>query len=178
MVLVGSVPPRFHPYFGQYIAGQTARHDSAETARSAVLDSLQAAAPDPFSPCREANRIFLRGVAASPEAAGRIKADLCSGTPTNVRSQGVVLRRVWTSIMPGFPEGDYEYDWRPLARGVRAPTLVVHGAEDPMPLAGSEEWARTLPAAKLLVVPDAGHYPHAEQPARFFPAVERFLSAS
>ena len=78
--------------------------------------------------------------------------------------------------MPGFPEGDY--DWRPLARGVRVPTLVVHGAEDPMPLAGSEEWARTLPAAKLLVVPEAGHYPHAEQPARFFPAVERFLSAS
>ncbi len=31
-----------------------------------------------------------------------------------------------------------------------------------MPLAGSEEWARTLPAAKLLVVPEAGHYPHAE----------------
>ncbi len=48
MVLVGSVPPRFHPYFGQYIAGQTARHDSAETARSAVLDSVQAAAPDQF----------------------------------------------------------------------------------------------------------------------------------
>ncbi len=64
--------------------------------------------------------------------------------------------------MPGFPEGDYDYDRRPLARGVRAPTLVVHGAEDPMPLAGSEEWARTLPAAKLLVVPEAGHYPHAE----------------
>jgi proline iminopeptidase len=178
LVLVGPVPPRLHPYFDQYLAAQASRHNSADNARAAHLDSLVAVAPDPHRACRESNRIFLRGVAASAEVADRIKADLCAGTSRNVRSQGVVLRRVWASIVPGFPEGrfaDLRYDWRPLAGRVTAPTLVVHGDQDALPLAGSEEWVRALPAARLLVIPDAGHYPHAEQPARFFPAVEAFL---
>lgn len=181
MVLVGSIPPRLHPYVDQYVAGQAARHDSTENARSAVLDSLVAVVPDPHRPCRESNRIFLRGVAATPEAASRIKGDLCAGTATNVRSQGVVNRRVWASILPGFPQGEFEsyhYDWRPIAARIEAPTLVVHGAEDPMPLDASAEWKSAFPNARLEVIQGAGHYPHAEQPDRFFPAVEGFLGRS
>ena len=181
MVLVGSIPPRLHPYVDQYVAEQAARHDSSENVRSAVFDSLVAVVPDPHQPCRESNRIFLRGVAATPEAASRIKGDLCAGTPTNVRLQGVVNRRVWASILPGFPQGEFEsyhYDWRPIAARIAAPTLVVHGAEDPMPLAGSAEWKSAFPNARLEVIPDAGHYPHAEQPDRFFPAVEAFLGGT
>lgn len=178
MVLVGAVPPRLHPYFDQYLAAQAARHDSAEAARSAKLDSLMAVAPDPHAACRESNRIFLRGVAASPETAGRIKGDLCAGTPGNIRSAGTVLRRVWASIIPGFVDGkfaDLTYDWRPLAARVTARTLVVHGDRDPLPLAGSEEWVRLLPGARLVVIANAGHYPHAEQPDQFFSAVDAFL---
>ena len=81
--------------------------------------------------------------------------------------------------MPGFIDGEFassSYDWRRLAGALQVPTLVVHGAEDPMPLAGSEEWARAFPRGRLVVVPEAGHYPHAEQPERFFQAVEAFLA--
>ena len=95
MVLVGPIPPRLHPYMDQYIAGQEARRDSAESARSAVLDSLWATAPDPYPPCRESTRIFLRGVAATPEAADRIKGDLCAGTPENID------RRAWCCAESG-----------------------------------------------------------------------------
>jgi pimeloyl-ACP methyl ester carboxylesterase len=35
--------------------------------------------------------------------------------------------------------------------------------------------AATLPQSALVVLPEAGHYPHAEQPDPFFRAVERFL---
>lgn len=176
MVLVGPVPPRPHPYFDQYAAAQAARHDSSENARSAVLDSLTKVAPDPHPACRESNRIYLRGVAATPESARRIKGDLCAGTPTNVRSQGMLVRMVWTSIVP--PNLPEDYYWTPLAKRLEAPTLVVHGAEDPMPLAGSTEWARAFPRGKLVVIPGAGHYPHAERPEEFFPAVEAFLADS
>jgi pimeloyl-ACP methyl ester carboxylesterase len=31
-------------------------------------------------------------------------------------------------------------------------------------------------STRLVVVEDAGHYPHAEQPDSFFPAVESFLA--
>jgi pimeloyl-ACP methyl ester carboxylesterase len=114
-------------------------------------------------------------VAATPEAAARIKGDLCSGTSANLRLVDVLQRRVGASLATG-GDPDGPYDWRPLARRVSAPTLVVHGDLDPLPLAGSEEWVRVLPKAKLVVVPSAGHYPHAEQPEQFFPAVEAFLA--
>ena len=174
MVLVGPMPPRPGPYLEQYDAGIAARLDSAETARRAVSDSIQKVAEDPYPACRESLRIFLRGVAGTPEAASRVKGDLCAATPTNLRLQGVLTRRVWGSFWDTTAtEG---YDWRPLARRVSAPTLVVHGDRDPLPLAGSEEWVQAFPNAQLVVIQDAGHYPHAEQPEQFFPAVEAFLS--
>jgi pimeloyl-ACP methyl ester carboxylesterase len=45
----------------------------------------------------------------------------------------------------------------------------------PLPLASAEELAAALPESHLVVIENAGHYPQAEQPAAFFPAVERFL---
>jgi pimeloyl-ACP methyl ester carboxylesterase len=41
---------------------------------------------------------------------------------------------------------------------VTAPTLVIHGADDPLvPLAHGHATARAIPGAKLLVVEDLGH---------------------
>jgi len=43
-------------------------------------------------------------------------------------------------------------------RGVKAPTLVIHGDEDPLvPLAEGEEVARLIPGARSLWVPGMGH---------------------
>jgi proline iminopeptidase len=176
LVLVGPVPPRADPYLGQYAAEQEARRDTAETTRQAASDSLQRVAPDPYPACRESNRIFLRGVAATPAAAEGIKGDLCAGTPTNLRLQSVLNRQVWTSLSNS-PDS-LGYDWRSMAAGVTAPTLVIHGDADPLPVAGSREWVEALPNAQLVVIPEAGHYPHAEQPEAFFPAVEAFLAKS
>jgi pimeloyl-ACP methyl ester carboxylesterase len=47
---------------------------------------------------------------------------------------------------------------RPPLASIRVPTLVVHGAADPMfPLAHGEALAEEIPDAELLVLPDAGH---------------------
>jgi pimeloyl-ACP methyl ester carboxylesterase len=53
-----------------------------------------------------------------------------------------------------------------LAR-VTAPTLVIHGADDPLvPVQGGEATARAIPGAKLLVLPRMGHtLPRAVWPA-------------
>ena len=41
---------------------------------------------------------------------------------------------------------------------VRAPTLVIHGADDPLvPLAAGEDTAASIPGAKLIVLPRMGH---------------------
>jgi pimeloyl-ACP methyl ester carboxylesterase len=44
-----------------------------------------------------------------------------------------------------------------LAR-VTAPTLVIHGADDPLvPLAAGEDTAASIPGARLVVLPRMGH---------------------
>ncbi|MTE18011.1 alpha/beta fold hydrolase [Streptomyces sp. TRM43335] len=49
-------------------------------------------------------------------------------------------------------------DRTPLLRSVTAPTLVVHGAEDPLvDRSGGEATAAAIPGAELLVVPGMGH---------------------
>ena len=48
--------------------------------------------------------------------------------------------------------------WARKLRGVRAPTLVLHGAHDPLvPLAGGEDTAANVPGARLRVFPGMGH---------------------
>lgn len=43
-------------------------------------------------------------------------------------------------------------------RTIRAPTLVIHGAVDPLvPLPNSKDIARHIPGARLVVVPEMGH---------------------
>lgn len=49
-------------------------------------------------------------------------------------------------------------DRRKRLRGVRVPTLVVHGTDDPLvPDAGGRDTARTIPGAQLLLIEGMGH---------------------
>jgi proline iminopeptidase len=60
-------------------------------------------------------------------------------------------------------------------RDVRLPALFLHGREDPIPLASSEEGSRAM-GAPLVVIDDCGHVPYVEQPAALFAAIADFLS--
>lgn len=53
---------------------------------------------------------------------------------------------------------------RAACRRVTSPVLVIHGREDPRPLAGVQDLVAQLPAAELVVVANAGHQPWREQP--------------
>lgn len=49
-------------------------------------------------------------------------------------------------------------DRRPFLPSIKAPTLVIHGADDPLiPLAAGREAARLIPGARLLVIEGMGH---------------------
>lgn len=62
------------------------------------------------------------------------------------------------------------------AAAVRVPTLVVVGSEDELtPVAEAERIAETVPGARLVVIPSAGHLPNLEQPEAFNAALVGFL---
>ena len=68
------------------------------------------------------------------------------------------------------------YDWRPLLRGLRVPTIVMHGEADLLPVSLAEETAGTIEGARLVLLPGAGHMPFWEAPEHFFGVVDDFLS--
>lgn len=86
---------------------------------------------------------------------------------TPFRVTGKVQQSVWASL------GDF--DLTSALRGVRCPSLVVHGRQDPIPLASAAAAAESL-GAELVVLDHCGHVPYVEQPDLLFAAVERFLS--
>ena len=60
---------------------------------------------------------------------------------------------------------------------VRCPTLLVHGAADPlMPAAAAEALAARIPGARLAVMADCAHAPFVSQPEAFLAAVRPFLN--
>jgi pimeloyl-ACP methyl ester carboxylesterase len=67
-------------------------------------------------------------------------------------------------------------DVRPLLPQIRCRTLVVWGGLDPLlPLEHGEAFARSIPGARLVVMPDAAHNPMAEQPDEFNRILLEFL---
>ena len=85
---------------------------------------------------------------------------------TPFRVTGRVQDQVWDSLG--------EYNLVAPLRGVRTEALVVHGREDPIPLASSEAVARAL-GARLVVLDDCGHVPYVERRESLFAALRGFL---
>ncbi len=99
--------------------------------------------------------------------------------------------------MPGMPEpllermlrnaeGAMYYGWKPYMHNpklrqrlhrVAAPTLVVWGADDKIvSTTYGRAFAESIPGAKFVSIPGAGHYPHREQLDAFVAPVVEFLS--
>jgi pimeloyl-ACP methyl ester carboxylesterase len=60
----------------------------------------------------------------------------------------------------------------PLLRRIEAPTLVIHGAEDPLvPVAAGHDLVRHIPGARLSIIPGMGH----DLPAPLLPTFSRLI---
>ena len=69
-----------------------------------------------------------------------------------------------------------DVDLRPLAPQVKAPTLLIHGAADPlMPLAAGEALAALIPGARLAAMAECAHAPFISRPDKFLALVQAFL---
>jgi len=92
------------------------------------------------------------------------------------------LRAEWLAQRPhglaaslrGFGTGSMPPLWDRLAE-LRSPVLVIAGALDTRYASLSRAIVARIPGSQLVVVPEAGHTVHLEQPAAFLTALERFF---
>jgi proline iminopeptidase len=144
----------FEAAFAARSAGPAVRALRDELATSGLRER------DPEEYRQRAFELSVAGYFADPKRA----RDL-----TPFRVVGRVQQQVWESL------GDY--DLLPELAALRVPhALVVHGREDPIPLASSEAGAHAL-GARLVVLEDCGHVPYVEQPDALFAALDAFLDA-
>ena len=69
-----------------------------------------------------------------------------------------------------------DVDLRPLAPQIKAPTLLIHGTNDPlMPLAAGEALAALIPGARLAAMAECAHAPFISRPADFLALAHAFL---
>ncbi|HVF38889.1 MAG TPA: alpha/beta hydrolase [Gemmatimonadaceae bacterium] len=89
---------------------------------------------------------------------------------TPFRVSGRVQQSVWESL-------GADYDILSRLQPAGCPTLFIHGRDDPIPFASSEQGAHAM-NAQLVLLDDCGHVPYVEQPGRLFAALDEFLTAS
>jgi pimeloyl-ACP methyl ester carboxylesterase len=112
-------------------------------------------------------RSLLRGLSYAPSTpAGRV----------------AVADRVLRETAPLVTLGDFlacdRFDVMARVGAIRAPTLVVAGADDQLtPPRYARFLAAAIPGAETVEVPGAGHFPQLEQPERVNAAIRAFLAA-
>ena len=174
MVFFGPVPPRRGDFWQRFGRSMQTRLDTTQlrslAAANRRMHDTTSSAEVQRQGCRDYWAIGVRPRLAEPDRRPAvIHADLCA---TDVRGIHYGLARSNPAIMASY--GDW--DLRAALRNVSAPTLVVHGEEESIPMELVQEWTTALPHATLLRVPRAAHFTYAERPELVWPAVERFLA--
>ncbi len=106
-----------------------------------------------------------------------------AGKPTalaHMRSDPCAYPNEWPGNpwFPAYQAAVGDYDWRAEIAAVVAPTLVIHGMEDVLPLGAAQECVATIQQARLYTIPEVGHFPWLEAPDIFFPVVNSFFQAA
>lgn len=140
--------------------------------RVLTLTSIMSTTGNPALPraTAEANAVLMtRPTGSDIESlvAHGVKSAKVIGSPGYPVDEAVLAQRIRASAermhyVPGFARQMAAImangDRRPRLAGIVAPTLVIHGADDPLvPVEGGRDTARSIPGAALIELPGMGH---------------------
>ncbi|HEX5827857.1 MAG TPA: 2-succinyl-6-hydroxy-2,4-cyclohexadiene-1-carboxylate synthase [Candidatus Limnocylindrales bacterium] len=132
-------------------------------ADEALARRLERDGMDAFVAEWEQHPIFASHAAMPPERLDRVRAMRLGNTPAGLATS-----------LRGAGQGSMEPLTDRLA-GIAVPTLVIAGALDATGCPRAAVVAAGIPRARLVVIDDAGHTPHDEQPDTFRRLVLDFL---
>ncbi len=118
------------------------------------------------------DRFYFRATLRSPELLDRLIEHLQTGwTREGILTAGAVGDRLWNET--------YEsagYDLLPRLTQMRIPTLILHGDYDFVPVACAAHIAEAIPGARLLVLPNCGHFSYLEHLDEIRKTLSEFFS--
>lgn len=133
-------------------------------AGAAKLDQVFSTLTDPVDPAWV--RGFTERLFAGPPPAAFLDTQVAETLKVPAR----VIRSTWDGIR--------EFDLSDQLDRIAAPTLVVWGDHDALPVASretQENLVHSIPDAELVVYAGVGHSPHWEEPARFAADLASFV---
>jgi proline iminopeptidase len=167
LIIIGALPLQHYQLMDAFNRLEASR-DSSTLQRMVELREARLADPGNADLCREYYELWFEAFYGDRNMSGHSKGDFCTGTSESRRNKMTSVDR-FTMASLG------QWDWRLSLSQVPAPTLVIHGVKDPLPLEGAKAWAAVLPNCRLLALEGVGHFPYLEVPDRFFEAVNQFL---
>jgi len=128
---------------------------------------------------RLADSIERRGFGAGARDASRaFSPTFAAAHPDIVAAAGEQTARNDPSAYAAAARAMSDYHWTAELAAVRVPVLILQGLADQLtPPGGSVKMHRSLPASRLLMIPDTGHNLPIEQPALFNAALLGFTGA-
>jgi pimeloyl-ACP methyl ester carboxylesterase len=112
-------------------------------------------------------------------------AELVYAEPARMAPNPKLLPESELVLMARSRESTGRYAWTPYMHNpklkgrlhrVNVPTLVLWGAADRVVTPDyGRAFAAAIPGAQFAIIPDAGHFPHLEQPAAFAKQIENLL---
>mgnify|MGYP006267483793 CR=1 FL=1 len=168
---------------GGYIAMAVALRAPQRVSHLVLADTKMTADTDEIRTARDATRALVEREGPPAIAAQMLPRLVGETTRREQPDLNDALRHLITmnrteSIVGGITALKARPDRSAALATLTMPTLVICGAEDVMtPPSDSEAIARTIPGAKLVILPRAGHMANMEQPTAFNAALEEFLGA-
>jgi pimeloyl-ACP methyl ester carboxylesterase len=167
LVQMAPIGPRAKPFGEMMMADRAKRVDQAAYASLEARYKAGEYRDRGEALCRDLFAIDTPPTLANPATMTRLP-DVCAWKNEWPESTGPYFR----ALMASFGE----FDWRADLPKVTIPRLVIHGERDNIPLESSREWVAGQPQARLLLVPDSGHWPHYEQAELVIGAIEKFVA--
>lgn len=136
--------------------------------RLTEISKAMPGAADPVAVCRDFFALYMKQFFFRPENVARRRGSSCKAPSEGVRNYFVVNKATFDSLGA--------FDLRPTLARLPIPAMVIEGDKSiPSTVESARVFARSIPGAKLVLVPEAGHFPQVERPDLFFPEVEAFL---
>jgi proline iminopeptidase len=172
IVFLSPMPPALVPFAIARNQAVESFRTEADIERLRQIRAMGINLPDSelVSLCREETRLFFKPYVVDTTSLDRSPASVCDVPPAALRNSGVTGAAINRSLG--------RFDLRPQMARLNAPALVIEGAETHVPLAGTREWVKSTPGARLLLIPSSGHAEFIDQPRALTAAIATFLSGS